>query len=100
MAKYASNSPWATTQIRNGQYLDFMQKQFIPIDPNDILYEIKPQYTYRPDLLAFDLYGSPKLWWVFAMRNNEVLKDPVFDFVAGTKIYLPKQSTLTASIGV
>ena len=78
MAKYASTSPWSETTVRNGQYLDFMQKRFIPINPDDILYEIKPQYTYRPDLLAFDLYGSSKLWWVFAMRNNEVLKLLVF----------------------
>jgi|TARA_R110000782_G_scaffold32992_4_gene80074 hypothetical protein len=100
MAKYKSTSPWAETEIRNEQYLDFMQKRFIPENPDDILYEIKPQYTYRPDLLAFDLYGTSKLWWVFTMRNIEVLKDPVFDFVAGTQIYLPKQSILTAMLGV
>ncbi len=100
MATYPPTSPWYETAFNAGNYLDFMQKRFIITDPEDILYEIQPQYTYRPDLLAFDLYGSPKLWWVFAIRNMESLKDPVFDFVAGNKIYLPKKSTLSAVIGV
>lgn len=99
MAVYPQTSPWHETSFNAGNYLDFMEKRFILPDPNDILYEIQPQYTYRPDLLAFDLYGSAKLWWVFAFRNMENLKDPVFDFVPGNKIYLPKKSTLSAIIG-
>jgi hypothetical protein len=98
--KYAQTSPWYETAFNNKQYLDFMQKRFVPADPNDILYQIQPQYTYRPDLLAFDLYGSSKLWWVFATRNIEILKDPIFDFIPGTQIYLPKKSTLNSVLGV
>lgn len=100
MKKYANTSPWFATAINPGNYLDFYQKRFIVQDPSDILYEIRPQYTYRPDLLSFDLYGTPKLWWVFAERNIEILKDPIFDFIPGIKIYLPKKSTLSALLGV
>jgi hypothetical protein len=99
MATYPQTSPWYETRLNPGNYLDFMEKRFIFSDPNDILYEIQPQYTYRPDLLAFDLYGSPKLWWVFTIRNPENLKDPVFDFIPGNKIYLPRKSSLSAAIG-
>jgi hypothetical protein len=99
-ARYNKASPWGSTKVNRGGYLDFWQKRFIPADPSDIFYEIAPQYTYRPDLLAFDLYGTPKLWWVFTERNNEVLKDPIFDFVPGTQIYLPKKSTLSTLLGV
>lgn len=99
VASYSTSSPWFETSFNPGNYLDFMEKRFIIPDPADILYEIQPQYTYRPDLLAFDLYGSSKLWWVFAVRNMENLKDPIFDFVAGNQIFLPKKSTLSAVIG-
>ena len=99
MAQYNAQSPWYLTEEVNNQYLDIMVKRPIPADPGDILYEIQPQYMYRPDLLAFDLYKSSKLWWVFAVRNNEVLKDPVFDFIPGNKIFLPKQSTLNSILG-
>jgi hypothetical protein len=50
-------------------------------------------------LLAYSVYGTSKLWWVFAQRNMDVLKDPVFDLVAGIKIYLPKQDQLQKFLG-
>ncbi len=97
--EYNNKSPWARTEI-TANYLDIYEKRAIPKNPDDILYIIQPQYTYRPDLLAFDLYDSPKLWWVFAVRNMDILKDPVFDFIPGTQIYLPKKSVITAIIGL
>jgi hypothetical protein len=100
MVSYATTSPWFLTEIKNENYLSFYEAREIPKDSSDILFEISPQYTFRPDLLSFDLYGTPKLWWVFTVRNPDVLKDPVFDFVAGNKIFLPKKSTLSATVGL
>lgn len=99
MARYENTSPWGNTKIRNGQYLDILSIRPVPAENDDILYEIEPQYTHRPDLLAYDLYGSHKLWWIFAQRNMDTLKDPVYDFVAGTKIYLPKGRNVSAQLG-
>jgi len=96
---YSNTSPWKVTPFEQANHLGLYQKRSIPAQDTDILYEIKPQYTYRPDLLAFDLYGTPKLWWVFSVRNMDVLKDPIFDFKAGTSIYLPQKSLLSAVIG-
>jgi len=50
--------------------------------------------------LAFDLYGDATLWWVFIQRNLDVLQDPVFDFVAGKKIYIPKNASLRSVLGL
>lgn len=99
MAAYASNSPWHKTQIVNGQYLDILKIRPVPAENDDIPYTIEPQYTHRPDLLAFDLYNDHKLWWIFAQRNMNVLKDPIYDFEAGTTIYLPKMSRLKEVLG-
>lgn len=99
MVKYSTASPYAETRI-NENYLDLYQKREIPQLDDDVTYTIKPQYTYRPDLLAYDLYGSSKYWWVFAVRNMDIIKDPVFDFVAGTTIRLPQKSTLDTVLGV
>jgi hypothetical protein len=98
MAQYEKNSPYYKTSI-NANYLDIFNKRNIPALDNDITYEIEPQYAYRPDLLAYDLYGSSKLWWVFAIRNMESIKDPVFDFLPGVQIKLPQKSTLDAVLG-
>jgi hypothetical protein len=72
----------------------------VPAEADDFLYTIESQYENRPDLLAFDLYGDAKLWWVFVQRNMEVIKDPIFDFVPGAKIYIPKFSNLQSYLGV
>jgi len=92
-------SPYADTQITTTGYLDILKIRSVPAEVDDVLYTIISAYTHRPDLLSFDLYGSKDLWWVFAQRNNDILKDPIFDFIAGTKIYLPQEQYLTKSIG-
>ena len=86
--------------IRNNQYLDTLKIRPIPAESDDVLYTVQVQYTHRPDLLAFDLYGDKNLWWVFSQRNIEILKDPIFDFEAGTEIYIPKGDALTRILGL
>lgn len=96
--QYTNLSPWfKTPMVRN--YLDVLSIRAVPAEPDDYLYTIEPQYLYRPDLLSYDLYGTKDLWWVFIQRNLDVLQDPVFDFVPGTKIFLPKNSSLKNVLG-
>lgn len=99
MANYSSLSPWSVTP-QNNLYLETLVIRPVPAETDDFYYEIETQYTHRPDLLAYDLYGNAKLWWVFVQRNMSVLKDPIFDFVPGNKIYLPKKSNLQSYLGV
>lgn len=93
MATYRKDSPYFATDITNN-YLDIINFRDLPEQGDDILFEISKKYEYRPDLLAYEIYGNQNLWWVFSVRNKSVLKDPIFDFSSGTKIYLPKLSTL------
>jgi hypothetical protein len=93
-------SPYARTTINKRGYLDILKPRPVPSNREDILFEITSEYTYRPDLLAYITYGRRELWWVFAQRNMDVLKDPVFDFVAGTKIYLPDPKALRNTLGI
>lgn len=99
MAKYKTNSPWADTLIENN-YLGNLVIRPVSAESDDYLYTIETQYTYRPDLLAYDLYQDAKLWWVFIQRNLDVLQDPIYDFVAGTKIYIPKGNSLKTVLGL
>lgn len=99
MAKYSNSSPWNTT-TQNSLYLELMQMRPVPAEPDDALHIIQSQHRHRPDLLAYDIYGNPKLWWVFVQRNMSVLKDPIYDFETGVAIYIPKKSRLTQYLGV
>jgi alpha-L-fucosidase len=98
-ANYSNTSPWYTTDITNN-YLDVLTIRPVSADADDFLYTIQPQYTYRPDLLAFDLYGTERLWWVFMQRNLDVIQDPILDFVPGTQIYICKLSSLIVALGL
>ena len=97
---YNNNSPYYLTGSVSNQFLDIMVDRPLPKISDDVLWSITSTYNLRPDMLAFDLYGDSKLWWVFAQRNPNRLKDPLFDFVTGVEIYLPKQNTLVAAYGL
>jgi hypothetical protein len=99
MSVYNSNSPYYTTPVVN-DYLDVIDFRDIPSFSDDILFEITSTYQYRPDLLAYDLYKDQKLWWVFAVRNKDIIKDPVFDMLAGRRIYLPKLSIIKQVLSI
>jgi hypothetical protein len=97
---YTQTSPYYTTDIQSNDFLDIMENRNITSLLTDSYWEITATYHLRPDLLAYDLYSDSKLWWVFAQRNPNTLKDPLFDFTAGTKIYLPEMTTLQSDLGL
>lgn len=98
MAQYDSTSPYYLTPY-NQFYLDVMVNRPIPKENDDIVFTINATYQYRPDLLAFDLYGTSTLWWVFYQRNPNTLSAPPLDFTVGKQIYLPKGDTLKSTLG-
>lgn len=99
MATYSRNSPYYTTKSY-GNFLDVMEKRSLPFNKDDTIYVIERAYQYRPDLLAYDLYGDAGLWWVFAIRNPNVITDPIGDFIPGRSIRLPKQQDIVAALGL
>lgn len=96
---YSKSSPYSDTPI-TGSYLDIVKFRNIPAVDSDIEFTVTKQYEHRPDLLAYDLYGDSKLWWVFAVRNKDVIKDSIYDLYAGQKIRLPKASALRTALGI
>jgi hypothetical protein len=99
MAKYSNYSPWADTK-QTSTYMSHLSIRPISAEPDDFVYQIEPQYNFRPDLLAYDLYGTTKLWWVFAQRNLDTIRDPVFDLRSGVEIFIPKKSSLFKVLGI
>ena len=98
MAQYDATSPYFETPYSQF-FLDSMVNRPIPKQDDDLTFVINTTYQYRPDLLAFDLYGIAGLWWVFYQRNPNTLQAPPMDFKAGTLIYLPKITTLKTALG-
>jgi len=98
MANYTSTSPYFLSPYTQF-YLDSMVNRPIPRENDDVYFKINQTYQHRPDMLAYDLYQQPGLWWVFYQRNPNTLTAPPWDFEAGKNIYLPKITTLRAALG-
>lgn len=103
---YNSYSLYYDTPVNSSGKLDLWSPRTIPAYDNDKYITISAAYNQRPDLLAYDLYSgisdlAADLWWVFAMRNPDLLaSNPIGNFVPGLKIYIPAASTLTSALGI
>jgi|TARA_R110002012_G_scaffold264130_1_gene447388 hypothetical protein len=99
MADFHSNDSFLRNAKVTDFYLDVNLLPKIPKSISDDIYTIESRYDKRPDLLAHKLYGTTNLWWVFALRNPDLLIDPLEDFVSGLKIFLPTRQTIDRVIG-
>ena len=98
-ATYSASSPYYGTQLW-GTFLDTWPGKNIPAHVTDAVYQIDSPYNLRPDLLAYDMYADTNLWWVFAVRNPDVLIDPLFNFRTGVIIYVPTSATVKNALGL
>jgi hypothetical protein len=91
-SNYKSSSNYASTAL-NKKYLEVYKPPLTrdTLSDETRTIEIPNKYDRRPDLLAHDLYGNNRVWWLFAHYNREVLKDPLNDFRAGLHIVVPKK---------
>ena len=95
---YRSDSFYANTQMLDF-YLDIWDSNVSLSVEGDTSVEIHSKYNLRPDLMAYDLYGSPNYWWVFALKNKDKLIDPVEDFKTGLTITIPPRDGLRSLLG-
>lgn len=90
----------STNQVSNIiEYLDFWKAPNIVASTEDQLLILPSKYHLRPDLLSYDSYTTSGYWWVFMMRNPDVIKDPIWDFVTGIQIYIPAKNNLPRTTG-
>lgn len=99
MTKYSNTSPYFETDLKS-TYLDVLKPRTLTVEDDDQSYTIERTYAYRPDLLAYDLYGTPRLWWVFTQRNPDQIEDPIYDFKPGVTIKLPKKENVLKDLGL
>ena len=81
-------SQYLPTPIKDW-YLDLWVRRPVPSSEFDAILIIPSAFDQRPDLLSQQEYGTPRLWWVFSVRNPDLLIDPIADFVSGLEIYVP-----------
>ena len=67
--------------------LGWWERFIFPTSTSDVDYTIESKYSKRPDLLSYDVYGTPSYMWVILQYNN--ILDINTEFVEGASIVLP-----------
>lgn len=86
-SQYSLYSPYA--KVKQTWYLDYNLPQSIIKADSDIEYTIPTQFDEQPWRLAKELYGNERLYYIFALLNQDILVDPIYNFKAGTVIIVP-----------
>lgn len=76
--------------------LGWWERIDIPKRDDDITYIVPVEYVIRPDLIAYDVYGSPDLLWLVLQFNN--ILDPTTELYAGKELRLPTPSRVRLSV--
>lgn len=80
-----SNVVYYTMGTRKVLTFNTYKKQNNLKDDKNDMYMIN-NHEYRPDLVSYDVYGTPDFWWKILEANN--IKD-IFDFKKGINIRIP-----------
>ena len=63
----------------------------------DVIHEVKPYESKRPDLTALEFYGDARLYWVILAAND--LKSPN-EYVDGMVIRVPSATSIYSKGGI
>ena len=92
MALYSGKSYLRNTNTREF-FLDVTKFPYIDkTDGNYIV--VPPKCENRMDLFSYQQYGSSRLWWIIALANADIIKDPIWDFKAGLMVFVPRDTAL------
>lgn len=84
-------SQGGTTEVIS-QRLGWWERKIFPKSPMDVTLVITRKYAYRPDVMAYDMYGKATLAWFILQYNN--ISDINIDFAEGITIVLPTRDRL------
>lgn len=89
---YDKRSFLKDTPFRNF-YLDVSQLPKINSSRGDLI-QVSAQCEHRIDLFSYQQYGSSRLWWLIALANADIIKDPIWDFKSGLVVFVPRDTAL------
>lgn len=82
--------------VLNKNMLGWWERRIFTPHISDVSFELDMKYNKRPDLLAYDIYGTPALMWLVLQYNN--ILDINTEFVTGKTITLPTPTRVYTEI--
>lgn len=93
MILFNTYSLYKNTNI-DGNSRGYYNPPSIKKDTSDYYIIVTSEYRYKPGKLAYDLYGSERLGWIFSYFNRDKIEDPIFDLREGLIIRVPLKERL------
>lgn len=87
--KYTRMLNGGETEIKGNKLGWWERKPFEKNISTDYIVTIPEIYDKRPDLMAYQVYGKPELFWLVLQYNDIV--DIEEEFVSGKEIILPSR---------
>lgn len=94
--KYSSKSFLKNTGFRKF-FLDVGELPKIPLTNADRI-QVPPECENRIDLFSYQQYGTSRLWWIIALANADIIRDPTWDFKAGMVVFVPRDEAFISSV--
>ena len=76
--------------------IGWWERKVLPKASSDVPFIITAKYNKRPDLLAYEVYGTPRLMWLVLQFNSIV--DINEEFVEGKELLLPIKSRVFSEL--
>ncbi len=100
MANFSEQSRYKSgivTKNRSGEsFLVLRRPLTLDRSDGDTFITVTQEFQNRPDLIAFNAYGTSELWWVIYEYNN--IRDPFFDLKIGTTLLIPQLERVLQAI--
>lgn len=87
-SRYSQGGTSTVTANRIGWW----ERRTFTTSPLDVKIPITMRYANRPELLAYDMYGTTSLMWFVLQYNN--ISDVTEEFVVGVTLTLPTRDRL------
>lgn len=95
---FDKNSPYYETPFGSRFIGNYVHRD-IPADDSDYTITVENKYHERPGLLAYDLFGTRDLAWVFIVLNRDAMTDPIYGLQAGMTLTVPTKERLLGLMG-
>ena len=85
--------------LANKERLDFLSATYLKIFRRlrlDTYYTVEGIYDSHPELLSYQLYGTPYLWWVLCFYNGII--DPITEIVSGKELKIPTLDSIEGAL--
>jgi hypothetical protein len=80
------------------KFLESYQRKEIPVSPEDLYHQVRPEEEDRLDLISYRYYQTPLLWWIIAEANG--LTNLLVGPEVGDMLRVPSITTLYGNGGM